>query len=57
MLTQLEQDEIMHLAQTLVASTVRHNRMVQKNETTPRIARAYIKEAEDRLRDYLKEAG
>lgn len=57
MLTATEQSDILKLTRRLVTATLRGKREVKSGMTTARLAAASVRAAEDRLKDYLKEAG
>ena len=57
MLTSTEQAEIFKLAKRLASATVRNRAQAKRGVSTTRMAFANIKVAEDKLREYLKEAG
>jgi hypothetical protein len=57
MLTPDEQAEILKLSKQLVTMTLRCRTRVKSGMTTSRLAFAHIHAAEDRLKEYLKEAG
>lgn len=57
MLTSTEQNEIVKLAKVLVSTTLRNKTLEKRGMTTQRLALASTRAAEDRLREYLKEAG
>ena len=57
MLTREEQDEILKQARTLARRNVDMRRRVERSEVSPQRAKELIQQAEDALRDFLKEVG
>lgn len=57
MLTTTEQSDILKLVKHLVRTTLCNKTKVKSGMTTARLASASVRAAEDRLKDYLKEAG
>jgi hypothetical protein len=57
MLTADEQSDILKLVKRLVSATLCNKTKVKSGMTTARLASANVRAAEDRLKDYLKEAG
>lgn len=57
MLTREEQEAILKHARTLARRNVDMRRRVERSEVSPQRAKELIQEAEDALRDFLKEVG
>ena len=57
MLTREEQDAILKHARTLARRNVDMRRRVERSEVSPPRAKELIQQAEDALRDFLKEVG
>ena len=57
MLTREEQDAILKQARTLALRNVDMRRRVERSEVSPQRAKELIQQAEEDLRDLLKEVG
>lgn len=57
MLTHEEQDAILKQARTLARRNVDMRRRVERSEVSPQRAKELIQQAEEDLRDFLKEVG
>ena len=57
MLTREEQDAILKQARTLARRNVDMRRRVERSEVSPQRAKEMIQQAEEDLRDLLKEVG
>lgn len=57
MLTREEQEAILKHARTLARRNWDMRRRVERSEVSPQRAKELIQEAEDALRDFLKEVG
>lgn len=57
MLTREEQDAILKQARTLARRNVDMRRRVERSEVSPQRAKELIQQAEEDLRDLLKEVG
>lgn len=57
MLTREEQEAILKQARTLARRNVDMRRRVERSEVSPQRAKELIQQAEDALRDFLKEVG
>ena len=57
MLTREEREAILQKARTLARRNVDMRRRVERSEVSPQRAKELIQQAEDALRDFLKEVG